>query len=67
VNAATPVERVRLAVAEYLATPDSYPLIVPAKPDHGTEDMLARAHAKQERRRFTGEPITNFGSLPCSS
>lgn len=27
------------------------------------EDVRNRQHAKQERRKYTGEPVTNFGSL----
>jgi hypothetical protein len=58
----TPIERVRAAVADYLATPESYPLIVPVRDDR-MQDQLNRQHAKQERRKYTGEPVTAMGDL----
>lgn len=61
---ATPIERVREAVRQYLDTPESFPLVAP-EPCPRMQDRLAERHAKSERRRYLAEPepITNFGSL----
>lgn len=61
--APSPVERVRLAVAEYLDTPESFPLVVrmPRPPKNAIED----AFQKQERRKYLAVPerITAMGEL----
>lgn len=57
-----PVDVVRALLQDHLSRPDSYPLIVPVRDDR-MQDQLARQHAKQERRKYTGEPVTNFGAL----
>jgi hypothetical protein len=49
-------------VAEYMALPDSYPLVLH---EPRVQDQLDRAHARQERRRYSAEPevVTAFGGL----
>jgi hypothetical protein len=58
----TPTEVVRRRVAEYMALPDSYPLVLH---EPRVQDQLDRAHARQERRRYSAEPevVTAFGGL----
>ena len=57
------VEKVRAAVADYLDTPDSFPLIVP-EIDGRMQDRLDAQDAKARSRRFDDKAvITGFGEF----
>ena len=59
----THLDQVREHLADYLATPASFPLVVPTSDT--TQDFLNRRDARHERRKFlqTPEPPTWFGEL----
>lgn len=62
-QATTPTERVRETVREYLDTPESYPLVVPA-PCPRMQGVLDDTHNKARHRRFDDEArITAMGDL----
>lgn len=59
----THIERVRAEVAECLAVPDSFPLLV-AKPDARMQERLGLAAQKALSRRFDDKaPVSAFGEL----
>lgn len=58
----TTLETIRAQLADYLATPASYPLV---QADPLTQDMLNREAAKHDRRRYAAEPgpVSAFSQL----
>ena len=59
----THLDQVREHLADYLATPASFPLVVPTSDT--TQDFLNRRDAQHERRKFLSDPapLTGWGDL----